>query len=137
MILWLHFSLYCENHYIFYALVLFSSLGWCLWLATCPIGCPSPIQRDKNYHGLVITFLGLPGNSQKKKIEIGIELQYCINRLYAFCRSGHTVTLETASPQNQRTRYLYVVGGTDGSGGDGAGKKSGNFLNDVWYAVEN
>jgi hypothetical protein len=62
-------------------------------------------------------------------------------------RSGHTVALEPASPLNLNTRFLYVVGGTNGLGGDGRGPvevrdtdrlshkydtENGAFLRDVW-----
>jgi hypothetical protein len=48
------------------------------------------------------------------------------------CRSGLTATLETDTPQNHYLRTLYVIGGTNGAGGDGHGPSSRPFLDDVW-----
>jgi hypothetical protein len=50
-------------------------------------------------------------------------------------RSGHSVSLEPASPRNLQTRALHLVGGTTGRNGDGTGRakpEDALFLDDVW-----
>ena len=43
------------------------------------------------------------------------------------------MTVELASPSNLRIRRLYIIGGTNGSHGDGHGPVSNTtFLPDVW-----
>ncbi len=50
------------------------------------------------------------------------------------CRAGHKVVLSQAVQANNYTRQLFLIGGTDDSGGDGTGPANLNssFLSDIW-----